>query len=182
MKSGREAVEEFLRLKEEQMHGKGDASALEEPAPKSSSKKLKFSARPNASGVAITGDTYLQELEAHEKNKEAIPRTAGTKQMQVPHKKSSVLSPKPSCSGLHLKKVPLTQISTDSDTDSDSDDDECCCVCSRRSPPNIDKFPQLKIINWASCDKYGHWVHLAYCTLVRVVRRHTSFLCPHCEI
>jgi hypothetical protein len=185
IKSGREAVEEFLRMKEDKMHGKGDASGLEEPAPKSCSKKRKFSSRPNASGVAITGDTYLQELETLEKRQEeAIPRNAGTKPIHVAHKQAS---PKPSCSGLHLKKVSVTQISTDSDIDStsddddDDDDDECCCVCNRRSPPNTDKFPQLKIINWASCDKCQHWVHLAYCTMVRVVRRHSSFLCPHCE-
>ena len=46
-----------------------------------------------------------------------------------------------------------------------------CCVFKRSSPPNLTDQPNLKIVSWAQCDKYGIWVHLSFCTTVRVVRK-----------
>ena len=69
----------------------------------------------------------------------------------------------------------------DIDNSDDSDDEivtreeDNCCVCKKYSPPNLHTLPYLKIVNWAQCDQCNHWVHLGFCTNVKVVRKHSDF-------
>ncbi|KAH3853048.1 hypothetical protein DPMN_095571 [Dreissena polymorpha] len=70
----------------------------------------------------------------------------------------------------------------ETDTDDDALDDTVpCCVCKQITPPDLSLHPHLKIVNWAQCDKCDDWVHLAFCTTVRLVRRQSEFVCPKCE-
>ncbi|KAH3815081.1 hypothetical protein DPMN_143600 [Dreissena polymorpha] len=70
----------------------------------------------------------------------------------------------------------------ETDTDYDELDDTVpCCVCKQITPPDLSLHQHLKIVNWAQCDICDGWVHLAFCTTVRVVRRHSDFVCPKCE-
>lgn len=70
---------------------------------------------------------------------------------------------------------------TDSDTDSQIDPADLCCKCNRFQPEELRKSTSLVFTKWAQCDNCGHWVHLIYCTPVRVIRRGDTFLCHHCE-
>ncbi|XP_053372904.1 uncharacterized protein LOC123565518 [Mercenaria mercenaria] len=157
LKAGKEAVEEFVKLKLEPrnqaMTEAKDQSVC--PTCKCSSEVQKKQTKPKPSGRAITEDSYLTELE----------------------------DPKPSTSGTHISK-PVTEIDKEvSDTEFEEEipEEELCCICKKWSPPNLADHPGIKLINWAYCDRCTHCVHLAFCSSVRVVRRHTSFLCPCCE-
>ncbi|XP_060573021.1 uncharacterized protein LOC132730954 [Ruditapes philippinarum] len=73
-------------------------------------------------------------------------------------------------------------ISSEAETESGSEDESSnCCVCHKFSPPALKQCTSLVIVKWAQCDKCHHWTHLSFCTEVRVVRRHSEFLCPHCQ-
>ncbi|XP_053391991.1 uncharacterized protein LOC128554706 [Mercenaria mercenaria] len=72
--------------------------------------------------------------------------------------------------------------------DSDSDDEQSlCCVCEKFTPTELSKSVSLVFAKWAQCDGMRndlpcmHWVHLIYCTPVRVIRKGDKFLCPHCD-
>ncbi|KAH3854394.1 hypothetical protein DPMN_096935 [Dreissena polymorpha] len=85
-------------------------------------------------------------------------------------------SPLPSTSGLQINRP---DVAMETDTDDDGLDDTLpCCVCKQITPPDLSLHPHLKIVNWAQCDKFNGWVHLAFCTTVRVVRRQSEFVCP----
>lgn len=63
---------------------------------------------------------------------------------------------------------------------SEDDDQEPCCVCGKVYADEIQQSTYVIFVNWAQCDKCGHWVHLTYCSSVRVIRIGDTFLCPHC--
>ena len=109
---------------------------------------------------------------------------------------TAVQSPKPGCSGLKRsskstsgatsskkgkavksKKVVTSEYSEES-TDEETEDDIKCCVCNSTSP--VGSLWSHTVTPWVQCDKCGHWVHLKFCTEVRVVRRGDDFFCPHC--
>ncbi|KAH3753767.1 hypothetical protein DPMN_119067 [Dreissena polymorpha] len=70
----------------------------------------------------------------------------------------------------------------ETDTDDDElDDTVSCCVCKQITPQDLSLHPHLNIVNWAHCDKCDGWVHLAFCTVVRVVRRQSELVYPKCE-
>ena len=75
-------------------------------------------------------------------------------------------SPKPSTSGLQ-------SMTRDNDSDSlecdSAEEDDKCCVCGKFYPPS--EIESLKIVGWAQCEKCDHWVHLAFCTKERDVRK-----------
>ena len=62
------------------------------------------------------------------------------------------------------------------------EDDEVCCVCKLFSPVDLQRMTSLVIVNWAQCNKCGHWTHLKFCTKTIVCRKNESFflstLCP----
>ena len=65
---------------------------------------------------------------------------------------------------------------------SDEEDSEACCVCKQSSPPALQQFSGLKIVNWAKCSNIscGHWVHLQFCHERVTVGRTEMFSCPCC--
>ena len=88
-------------------------------------------------------------------------------------------SPKPSTSGISIIYSLKEEGEEEEEEEEETtiEDADKCCVCQRFSPPpNLNDNPYLKIVNWAKCD----WVHLAFCTKQRTVRRNDSFLCHHC--
>ena len=76
-------------------------------------------------------------------------------------------------------------ISEDSELETESEseisEEEKCCVCKLFTPTELRKSVSLVFTKWGQCVKCGHWVHLIYCSKVRVLRRGDSFLCMHCE-
>ena len=77
-------------------------------------------------------------------------------------------------------------VSSESDADSDGPQEELasselCCVCGRFQPEELKKVVSLVLVTWAQCDQCGHWTHLRFCCKTRCVRRHDTFLCPHCD-
>ena len=89
-------------------------------------------------------------------------------------------SPQPGPS--HINLIPSDDSSTEERSESQMSDLEKCCVCKRfyvsRDRTDVDR---IAITNWAECVLCKHWVHLSYCTPVRVVRRDTHFICPCCH-
>ncbi|XP_053374341.1 uncharacterized protein LOC128546943 [Mercenaria mercenaria] len=165
MKAGKDAVGEFLRIKEERQQREMCSTCI------CGKKKVQ---KPNAAGTAITGDKYMEELEEYEKNKTINKAKATQKTMPLD-------SPKPSTSGNNINRTKPVTVDSDTDfDDEETNESDVCCVCKKSSPPAIHELPALKIVNWAQCDNCMHWVHLAFCTSTRVVRRHSTFLCPHC--
>jgi DDE superfamily endonuclease/helix-turn-helix, Psq domain len=73
-------------------------------------------------------------------------------------------------------------------SDSDSEDEQSlCCVCKKFTPAELRNSVSVVFTKWAQCDGFRnglpclHWVHLIYCTPVRVIRKGDTFLCPHCK-
>lgn len=149
--------------------------------------------RPSPGGQAITEEPFEKQLRTYESSKQIDNqnkhgKTPVTKKKlfkpktvkSTNNKSACLLSPKPSTSGLNKNNphsVSDSEISTDEDEIPEKD---LCCMCKKLSPPNLSKLPYLKIISWGCCDACGHWTHLIFCSEVRVVRRHSEFLCPHC--
>lgn len=69
------------------------------------------------------------------------------------------------------------------DTESESEVrvEEKCCVCKQFIPDEVRRSVSLIFTKLAQCDSCGHWIHLVYCTKVRVLRRGDSFHCMHCK-
>jgi len=120
----------------------------------------------------------------HERNVEQL--TAQTNKNQP----SSVTNKQPAptndpCQGPSGLCNPIIGIHSAEDATTDDDDSdadtETCCMCDRFEPANLDKFPYITLVSWGKCDKCPHWTHLKFCSKVRVIRRETEFLCPHCE-
>jgi hypothetical protein len=71
-------------------------------------------------------------------------------------------------------------INLDESSSDDEVDDDPCCVCGKSFPPQLRGIQPLVIVKGGQCDGCKHWVHLKYCTDVRVLRRGSSFHCKHC--
>lgn len=82
--------------------------------------------------------------------------------------------------------APQELVRNDTDTDSEDEceitEEEKCCVCHKFTPDAIRQSVSIIFTKWVSCDNCPHWVHLAYCTPRRVVRRGDTYLCPHCDL
>ena len=178
VRAGRDAVEEFLRLKLEKQ-----SMQAKEPCNCACSKKSNASVtKPKAGGRAITDEDYIAAVIEYEQQKTDNKLNTKSKKTQKPTNVDCDRSPQPCTSGLNIHISGSASIEeSDVDTDDEIDDTEPCCVCQKITPPNLREHPDIKIVNWAQCDKCSLWVHLALCTKVRVVRRHSAFLCPHCD-
>ena len=86
--------------------------------------------------------------------------------------------PRPSCSKENA--LPISPSIVDLSTYED-EEEELCCICDKRMPPAVNLAFVVEFAQWAQCDKCSHWTHLKYCTKIRVVRRESAFLCPHCD-
>ena len=70
-----------------------------------------------------------------------------------------------------------------SDTEDDHvEESDCCCICKSYYPPQKKNLDHIVIVNWGQCSNCSHWTHLSFCSPVRVLRRHSIFLCPHCDV
>jgi hypothetical protein len=139
--------------------------------------------RPDFGGKAITESDFMMQMHIYEINKS----NKTCKQPQI-HR-----SPKPGPSNYKPVKAARVLKFDDGDELDDIDDldesddlddvseSDLCCVCKKMSPPGIKECPDLVIVKWAQCDKCSHWTHLRFCSKVRVVRRLSDFVCPHCE-
>ena len=63
---------------------------------------------------------------------------------------------------------------------SESEDEEKCCVCNKFTPQAVRDCVSIVFTKWAQCDDCNRWVHLKYCTPVKVLRRGDVFHCPEC--
>ena len=88
-------------------------------------------------------------------------------------------SPQPGPS--HINLIPSDVSSSEEESESQMPDKDKCCVCKKFYVRPADVY-KIAITNWAECGICGHWVHLAYCTPVRVVRKETHFTCPCCDL
>ena len=76
--------------------------------------------------------------------------------------------------------------SSDYDSEESENPDDLCCVCKKFTPIQVRQAVSIVFTKWAQCDgleghQCGHWVHLEYCSPVRVIRRGDVFLCPCCQ-
>ena len=68
---------------------------------------------------------------------------------------------------------------SETEIDSEIDPSELCCKCGRFQPKELKNCVSQVFSSWAQCDSCQHWVHLKYCTSVRVVGRADMFKCHH---
>ena len=111
--------------------------------------------------ISLSGYHLLQE-----KHKSVVPKAKKVKTAkksktvsdieefdQSFQQEKIILNPQ-SSSGRSIKaRVPWSP-SKDSTTfseTSDDDESEPCCVCNQHSPPALQNFSTLKIVNWAKC-------------------------------
>jgi hypothetical protein len=132
-------------------------------------------------GKPITDDNVLQQIKTHiesqssgSKRKSSTPLSTST---AVPGPSNIVTKKKKA----QPKKAAPVQLDSSSDSDSDAADDERCSVCNRFYPKEMSSLNYLKIVSWGKCDKCSSWVHLQFCTNVKVIRRGDKFLCPGCD-
>ncbi|XP_038072690.1 tigger transposable element-derived protein 1-like [Patiria miniata] len=129
-------------------------------------------------GKAITEDAVINNIKKHQEQQKKKPKK--------PKKSVSNNSAKPSTSGVgHQKRKSHSQLPADTN-DEDCDESETtdpkdlCCKCKRFQPAELRNIDTLVFVSWAQCTYPDccHWVHLRYCTPVRVVRTHSKFWCP----
>lgn len=138
--------------------------------------KRKFSSKLQTSGKEITN---LQIAESLVK-KSVSSATKKCKKFKVPVKDmpdEQIPGPSGVKTTVNVTNSPDSLYDSDiEDTDQDSDK---CCVCRKFYVDRQDN-DFISIISWGQCDmtECNHWVHLKYCTPVRVLRRHDKFFCP----
>ncbi|KAH3769545.1 hypothetical protein DPMN_170818 [Dreissena polymorpha] len=67
-----------------------------------------------------------------------------------------------------------------SESNQDDSDTDVCCVCNLFTSVEVHNIASVVFVKWVQFDKCEKWVHLMFCTQVRIVRRGDKFLCPHC--
>jgi len=185
LKGGEEAVKLFM---EQQIKSTQDICTLTKACPKckctcrmkKGNEKDETLKKPKAGGKEITNDVYHSELTEYNKQRNKKSQKPNEGQHTINDIETEPLDiQRPSTSGENLIVHPFQDLS---DFDDELDDDIACCICNRITPPTLRDQPCLKIVNWAQCDGCDGWVHLAFCTSVRVVRRNSQFFCPKCQV
>lgn len=123
-----------------------------------------------------------KKMSKNEKSK--VPKTSTKSKgklskKSVSNKNQVSSSPQPGPSHINLLSSDDSSDCTDNESESQIAEKEKCCVCKRFYVRSVNAY-KVSLTNWAECDVCGHWVHLAYCTTVRVVRKETPFKCPCC--
>ena len=151
------------------------------------------------SGKTVTEDDVLERMKEHvsknprknvsesvtESGKKGQNESVGSKRKRGPEKKQTAKSlksgsQKPGTSGVS-RCVNEWAIDSESESESEIREDEKCCVCKKFVPEQVRQSSSLIFTKWAQCEKCERWVHLIYCTKVRVIRRGDSFMCVFCE-
>jgi hypothetical protein len=133
-------------------------------------------------GKAITEPEVFNAVKEHvqSQKRQAKPSIKTVKAKKAKSKVNINLSkspvPGPSC----LNRCEDLSDSDESDS-SDIPDSDKCIVCHEFYPQNRNKYPYLTIVKWGRCDKCDGWVHLTFCSEVRVLRLGDTFLCPNCQ-
>ncbi len=126
-------------------------------------------------GRAITDDTVVLEIETNKSQ----PSARGD-QMSV-----QLEQPQPSTSGKQstiTSRDSVVEVASSENTDDEDDDPSSnCCICGKRQPPSMKNLHYISFVNWAQCEQCNHWCHLRFCCDERAIRRHDTFLCPHCK-
>ncbi|KAH3694234.1 hypothetical protein DPMN_081674 [Dreissena polymorpha] len=79
------------------------------------------------------------------------------------------------------KQPPVEEVVSSDSDDSDIAESDKCIMCKLFYPPCTDtKLSFINIVKWGCCDLCQGWVHLTFCTQIKVLRRGDSFLCPKC--
>ena len=110
----------------------------------------------------ITEESFRKSLSEYQANKSSnSAQPKNSKSLKSKSQKSTVnnkiaISPKPSTSGIPIQRhvVEVIPSETESDDERQYEESELCCLCHTFSPPNLKERPYLKIVNWASCEKY----------------------------
>ena len=165
-------------------------------------KKVTKAKRRNINSVV--GGKAITETETVNKIKKYMEESKGSKQKQTTKQKNTastvsssrkamkhsakkvkkinkpdkLYSPQPGPSHINLLSS-SSQLESEEESDSQIPDQDKCCLCKRFYAQSREAL-QISFTQWASCDICGHWVHLKYCTPVRVVRKNTPFKCPCC--
>jgi hypothetical protein len=132
---------------------------------KQATKKRKYLSSV-VSGKPITEDVIIQKIQDHEEGRNKKTKT-------------QKLTVQPGPSGTVKAVSPVPALPAD-ESSGDEDETEVCCVCSLFTPSAVRQSSSLVFVKWVQCSACGHWVHLIYCTKLRVVRRGDIFMCPHC--
>jgi hypothetical protein len=134
----------------------------------------------------ITEDDVVKKIKEHKENQTSKQKPSKSKSSKNVLQKQKTKSPTPGTSGIPMKRAKKTNIRERIDEyENESSDDEIpekdkCLVCKKFSP-DTSKRPFIIIVKWGQCDKCNGWVHLAFCTPVRVLRKGDRFLCPNCD-
>ena len=150
-------------------------------------------------GKAITDDHIVNKIVEHSEKsvskgkqseqkrtkKNTEKSSSKGKQKQKKHKgPSGVDSQIPGPSGIPdiklRKKINVTENEDYSDSEDEMPEKDKCIIC-KKSNPDWRKKPFVIILNWGQCDICAGWVHLSFCSPVRVLRRGDAFLCPLCQ-
>ena len=155
-------------------------------------KKKRRSVNAVVGGKALEGDT-VEKLKIYMDESKSKCKVGSVKQVSVvkkcvrkPVKCTSKIDPinvlaSPVQGPSHVNLVSDSMsVGSDSENEPPEDDNEVCCVCKCFYVPRKLRDGTLHITQWAQCDSCGHWVHLKYCTPVRVVRKNTEFKCECC--
>ncbi|XP_053388334.1 uncharacterized protein LOC128551486 [Mercenaria mercenaria] len=137
----------------------------------------------------ITEDTVFENMKDHvAQQKKPNTKSKTTKKQQKSMSKKDLplnisMSPRPvqqpSTSSNNRKADVESTPSIISDS-GDEDDTEVCSVCERFTPAELKFCVNLTLVKWGCCDKCDRWVHLRFCSPVKVLRRNDPFLCPKC--
>ncbi|XP_061196712.1 uncharacterized protein LOC133204990 [Saccostrea echinata] len=150
-------------------------------------------------GKAVTEDETLGKMREYLNNTAKKPKKScnkltskSTKTVRKPIKNkqepkknkkciasSDSQQPGPSCINLTDSDDYILN-SDEEEHESQMSENEKCCVCKNFYVKSRNVY-EIAIVKWAQCESCGHWVHLQYCSPVRVVRKNTPFNCPCCE-
>ena len=111
------------------------------------------------------------------------PKKIRRKSKQIEHTKTVPKAPQPGPSRLNNSLVEDEE-DTPVQTESQIPNDDKCCVCKRFYVARDHTYGTLFITSWDQCCQKdcGNWVHLKFCTKLRVARSGTDFICDCCTI
>jgi hypothetical protein len=153
-------------------------------------KKKRKSINSIVGGKALEGET-VEKMKKYidESNSKISSNDPKKKKTKTPkNKKNSATSfnlqindkQKPGPSKQNIELSEKSDLS-DSENESEIPDEDKCCQCHQYY---VDKHSHgaIEFTHWAQCDNAtcSHWVHLKYCSPVRVVRKNTVFYCNCC--
>ena len=149
-----------------------------------------------AGDKAITDDNIVAKIMEHNQNQTKKHKTSEKNQLNLnqaqvePSQKKSQSkqiktvqdSQVASTSGVPAaKKSKQDKVLSEDLFSSDSEDElpeKSKCIICKRANPDWSKKPFIFILNWGQCDKCDGWVHLSFCTPVRILKRGDPFICP----